>query len=313
MKKIPVIVILCLLLLLLGCNQEVDLVDESVDTVITNVSEIETTVSNMFDGYDIPEEWIERYEIGFEDFFSVEDYLLVCDIVKELSATPFEAVSKNLFLVKQDLSTYDKIDQKALLLNTSGEILQEYEDENESVYSISAPYHYSVGEYFVIGSTVCDSDGKYVGTYDIMNRSLKKIVDLGKDYYLFAPGPGLEYGESISYALYLMDPKGTCYYLDVSVHDLPYQMDEISVGKLSDGYFSILYEHLTDETYAYYFDTAGKKCIDLSSRKIDYEVFELGKFKDGKAKIKFVGIDHRNYCVDIDKAGNFISEPILDK
>lgn len=323
MKKVTSFLMALLLVVFSGCTSPQKTIASSNSTTVAvesivpstaysseTTSPPETTVPDLFANYDISDEWIDRYEIGFVDYFSVDEYILLCDIASSISAEPYEAVSKTLFIVKQDFSTYNEINQKSLLVDVTGNILCEYEDTEESVYSIYTPWHYNVGNFSIIPAeerqkrNVYSATGEYIGTFsDIIDAPLEKIIDIGNDYYVFIPKIGAVY------CLYLLTPTGECIMLDVDTHKLPtYADDCISVGTLCDGYFSVHYEYLLD-VYAYYFDESGAICIDLSTEVTDWHVLELGNFAGEKATIKFTGVDNRKYTGTIDKSGQFLEEP----
>lgn len=277
--------------------------------------------SDVFSEYDIPDEWVEIYWKSFAPYYSIEKYGQLCLIMKEMSAEPRSAVNSNLFFATQDLSTYDKIYKKAILLNAAGNVVREYEDADE-FSSASIPYFFNVGQYSFISTAVenyseqkdvFSDTGEYIETYTI-RASLTKAgtltytYDLGEGYYIFAPI------SSGNYNLYILHPTGAVYEMDAKEWgNLPYSLFEENscVGTVSDSLFYVYFDEYGDK-YAYYFDLYGQCALDLSKDVFPYEVHDVGDFLDGKATIVFEGVDSKEYSVAIDKHGEFIEEPIAN-
>lgn len=282
----------------------------------------EPTALDQLVNADISDEWIKIYKNKFSQYYTAEQYVALCEITTRLAAEPKEAVNSSLFFVTQNLSTYDKINKKAFLVNTDGEILREYVDTDE-FSSVSIPYSFNVGKYSFV-STAVDNysmqkdvfsfNGEFIGTYTIKATlsyagTLSYTYDLGDDYWIFAP---ISKGH---YSLYLLNPNGEVFEIDAKEwNNLPYNAykDKWIIGELSDGVFSVFVD-CYGKKYAYYFDSFGECVLDLSEDVFAYEVCQVSNFSNGQAEIEFVGVDKKNYRVQIDKSGNFISGPTLSE
>lgn len=305
-KKLALIFIFICALILSGCASQ----QQSPEITATESDE-----PDPFAQSNIPEEWISTYWDAFSDYYSPNEYLTLCDIMVELSAEPKWAINSNLFTAIVDKSTYNSIWVQGLLINSSGDIVQEYGVSTESRYSVVIPTGYELGNYFLLtnGSRskldVYNASGEFVGTFEVYDAYFKPdiIFDIGNSYYVFAlAGNG-------QFCLQLINPDGEISYVETG-HDTPSYQDlkdgAVAIGNLSEGLFSIRFDYLLD-TYAYYFDVTGKVAINLSANVTNFQVTEMGNFVNGKASICFTGIDSNDYCGVIDKNGTFIEEPQL--
>lgn len=271
----------------------------------------ETSAPDPFAQSNLSDEWIKIYWDKFSTFYSVDQYLDLCNIMNGMSAKPERAVNSNLFLAIQDLSTYDSINKKALLLNTSGEVIREYDPDFESDAWVFVPSSYRIGDYSIVSKDkyfekdVFNDSGEFIGSFDVHDGAVDIVLDIGDGYYVFAP---VKQG---AYSLQLINPNGEVFYVKAG-RDTPTYVDfengAIAVGNLSDEVFSVRFDSIGN-TYAYYFDVTGEVAIDLSANITNFKVTEMGEFKNEQATIYFTGIDNRKYSGIIDKMGAFIEEP----
>lgn len=309
-RCIAIMIVLCMLILP-GCSlqqQSDNPIENSVETTMPQ----ETTEHDSLAEYGISDELIDAYWEKFAKYYSIEEYAALCDICNQISAIPEVAVNANLFLAVRDLSTYNKVDKNAILLNKSGEIVREYEDIEESEYLTYIPSTYSIGNYSIVSSDVSlmqdvfNNEGDFVGTYYITEGIVEIIFDIGDEYYVFVPK------NSRTHCLQLICPTGEVFYVDTDYYNDPSYEDllngNVAVGNMSEGMFSIHYEYIND-TYAYYFNVDGEVAIDLSEDIVNFEVLELGEFIDGQATIRFKGADYKTYTGVIDTHGEFITSP----
>lgn len=268
---------------------------------------------NAFDDDNISDELISIYWKEFAKFYSIEEYIELCNISIQISAVPETAVNSNLFLAVRDLSTYNKIEKNALLLNTAGEIIREYEDTEESEYLTYIPSTYKIGKYSIVSTNasvfemdVFNDSGDFVGAYPVTEGIIDVIFAIGDEYYVFVPK------NSRTHCLQMIQPTGDIYYVDTDYYNNPPYDDllngNVAVGKMSESMFSLRYEYILD-TYAYYFDIYGDVVIDLSEEVVNFEVLELGEFSNGQAVIKFKGADLKVYTGIINTYGEFITPP----
>lgn len=273
----------------------------------------EPAESNPFAQSDIPEEWITTYWDSFADYYSPNQYLDLCNIMRGLSAKPKWAINSNLFTAVVDKSTYNSVWVQGLLINSSGDIVKEYAVSTESRTSVAIPSSYKIGDYFMLTNgkqdklDVYNASGEFIGTFDVYDAYYKPnlIFDIGDNYYIF---PLANNG---SFWLQLINPDGEIFHVKTGRDTPPYQYLEdgaVKIGNLSEGMFSIRIDYL-DDIYAYYFDVTGEVAIDLSAKITNFKVTEMGEFKNEQATIYFTGIDNHKYSGIIDKTGAFIEEP----
>lgn len=302
MRKIVLFFAILCAIALSGCGSQ-----QSTPEATTT----EPAESNPFAQSDIPEEWITTYWDSFADYYSPNQYLDLCNIMNGMSAKPERAVNSSLFLAIQDLSTYNSVDKKTLLLNTSGEVIREYDPNFESDAWVFVPSSYRIGDYSIVSKDkhfekdVFNDSGEFIGSFDVHDGSVDIVFDIGDGYYVFAP---VEKG---GYSLQLINPNGEVFYVKAG-RDTPTYVDfengAIAVGNLSEKVFSVRFDSIGN-TYAYYFDVTGEVAIDLSANITNFKVTEMGEFKNEQATIYFTGIDNHKYSGIIDKTGAFIEEP----
>ncbi len=85
---------------------------------------------------------------------------------------------------------------------------------------------------------------------------------------------------------------------------MPYTTDYIDY---SDGLMLVCSDYM--EKTIKYFDSDGNCVLDLVTNS-EYSVYIATDFVNGKANIAFVGKDGKNYTVDIDKTGKWLTEPV---
>lgn len=291
-----------------GCASSTTTGEPVIEQSVSQDSLEKTDTTEVFNGYDIPEDLAERYFDRFQPFFSVEEYVELCNIATAISATPEWPLNKHLFSVYQKNTTYDTNEDRFLLLDTSGNIVKDYGEENWA--AVGKPDY--VGEYSFIPNTndldghdIYNSKGEFVGTFDD-DGQINEMAALGDEYYIFyTSGNG-------TYYMNVLHPNGECYFIHVPRDLWPIAGEEIQIGTLCDGLFSMRYDLMTSGACGFYFDAYGEKIIDLSFETRNFNIYELGDFKDGQAEIKFIGADDKNYTGIIDKNGNFVTEPVAD-
>ena len=260
----------------------------------------------------------------FSEFFTPEEYVKLCSVADSISAEPSYAISKYVFSVHQDISTYNVSEHNYLVIDTSGNTVIDY-GQNDSVDFTINNVAFGSLTFFYTGSRtydILDEQGRILNSVQY-SKDPVYIADLGSGFYLFATISNI--GRS-SYDLYILNPDGKCYQvinptgywkarIDIDMSEIPakYSIDA-QIGNVSEGMVSVCYTRSvrgSDETCAYYCDTSGNLVINLSSNEMKFHVTELEDFSNGLAQIEFVGADRKKYQATINQSGQFVDEPEL--
>lgn len=283
---------------------------------------------DVFANYDITDVQKYIYEShNFGDVFTPEEYVKFCGVLTEMSAEPYYAINKNLVSVKQTIATYNTKEEKYLLIDASGNVIIDYGDNSWVVDG--AFNNIRFGDYIFITTNgnprkydIINDNGDLINTIKFSDNDIPELIwDFGNGYFIFATVRSVS---SNSYDLYILHPDGQYYpatvhppryfsaNIDLDVENSIYSLDA-TFGNISEGMYSVCYEYLNNgkNTCAYYCNVNGEIVLNLSSDEMNFYVTELGDFSNGKAEIKFVGMDDKNYVATINTNGEFITEPTL--
>lgn len=263
----------------------------------------------------------------FDKVFSPEEYVEICSVISDMSAEPCYAISKHAIFIHQTIATYNTSEEKYLLIDENGNIITDY---GNNAWVVDPPNNYiKFGTLTFVKTNgnpakynILDQFGQIKNTINFTdNLSPKYIKDLGNGYFLFATISNINRS---SYDLFILHPTGECYevntptgywnadiLVDSAGEETTYSLNAV-IGTLNEGLFSVCYRRYmvdAEKTCAYYCDTNGNLVINLSSEEMDFTVTELCDFSDGKAAIKFIGADKRNYNAYINTSGELIGEP----
>ncbi len=290
----------------------------------------EVTTESSLANYEIGEYLEQLYTTesrGFGNFFSPEEYVKLCTVISGMSAEPCYAVSKYAVFIHQTTATYNSKEEKYLLIDTDGNTIIDYGD---NAWTVDMPNNFMrFGDLTFVKTNgnpakydILDQYGQIKNAVEYSkNLCPRYIGDLGDGYFLFAIVENI--GRS-NYNLFVLHPSGDCYEViaptgywnadltvDNSAEEITYNLDA-TVGQLKEGLFSICYSrYMTDskKTCAFYCDTNGNLQINLSSDEVGFHITKLGAFSEGKAEIKFVGADGKNYTAVINKNGDLVGNP----
>ena len=308
-------------------NETEETMDIQTDSEVEVSEEPETSFEDeteneydVFEEYNLSQEQAEIYQSkGFVRYMSIDEYASLCDTTLSCSIELKEAINQNLFFAIRDLSTYNTIDKNMVLVNSSGEILREYENmEDYEEELLLFPEHYQIADFIFVSTKqndnrdVFDLEGNYMGTFEVESGFESSAYSVGNGYYLFMVT------HQGYYHIYILQPNGATYPLKFPGNKPAYGTSAYNMfanavfhTSVNEGLFPVCYEY-DEEIYAFYFDVMGERAIDLSENVSGFKVSELGDYVDGQAVIRFVGADGKSYVAAIDSFGSFIEEPTVE-
>lgn len=274
-----------------------------------------------------------RYEDYFDGEYTPEEYVALCKHFEQYDAELLYAIGENAYVVRQDFSTYSKVDVRYRIMSYDGSILRDYGDSIIGDYVRIGNYVFVMTESYPATYDIFNTDGQFISIFDenssvnYYSASVRLRADLGDGYYLFEnvrSGDGKGSGD-----FYILNPQGeVCqlhtyyydfhvmktYYADIDKNEMLGRTNGhvtglVEVGKISEGRFAIWGNNVYRGYFAVYFDVNGTRLIDLSEKATGFEVTKLGEFCNGQAEIEFRGVDYREYVGVIDAAGEFVGEP----
>lgn len=266
---------------------------------------------SLFADFEDEKEILYQYKF-FKERFSFKEY---CEFVKKLrkiyveyTVIPIYVLNDNLFFIRRNISTYNYVEESIAIVTTDGEIVSNWNAQWEE-YDIQ--YRAKCGDYFFV-RTKAGPYNRYC--HDVINSYGQTIAniecyaekyDIGEGYVFFSFGYD-----------YIMNPQGHVIQLQIGSVYPSYCLngtgelcDTAAIGKVSEGLFYGLSIGNVN-TVAYYYNTSGEVVIDLSTRAVNFKITRLYDFREGRARIEFIGADNKKYSAYIDKTGAIIEEPI---
>ncbi len=244
------------------------------------------------------------FDMYFDEYFTPEEFIALCQKFEQSSLSPQAAISENLIVVEQDLSTYNKVEYNYAIVDISGEIIRDY-GNNGNIDDVTR-----IGNFAFIQIAddpyvydIIDLSGNIVSSFTSNKIGLEYVTDLGENYYVFCTA------QKGWVELYLLDPLGNWQLIDTPAQsDLTYasvkgKFENVTV---SGGVFGIVYGDC-----ARYYNLNAECVLDLSYDVFGYKIIFLGAFEEEKAKISFWGVDGKIYDAVIDTNGDFVSDPVV--